>query len=215
MRGCNLRISASSALLALVLASAFGPSFLAVVAAASVDAHACSSLAVKTDRGDYKIGEAVDITVTFVSLLPGCVEPMIAHDYVVEIDVLNVSNQTVFSSSNVTARALMISEVWTPATAGEYTIIASAYFRLLGDESMAEMLESSATIRVHDIAQQVPEFALVTISVLGIGVATLSLLVRARRKGFTRSQVGTRFEALTANPCIQTLCDMIAVKMPE
>jgi hypothetical protein len=197
------------------LASAFGPSFPAVAAAASINGHLCSSLVVRTDRGNYDIGEVVNITVTFVSLLPGCVEPMIAHDYVVKIDVLNVSNQTVFSSSNVTARALMISEVWTPESAGEYTIIASAYFRLLGDESMAKMLESSATICVHDIAQQIPEFGLLTVGVLGIGVAALSLLIRERRKRFTRSELVTGFEASTVNPCIQTLCDMILVKMLE
>jgi hypothetical protein len=170
------------------LALSFGSSFPAVAAAASADVHACSSLVVKTDRADYDIGEAVNITVTFVSLLPGCVEPMIAHDYVVKVDVLNVLNQTVFSSSNVTARALVISEVWTPEAAGEYTIVASAYFRLLGDESMVKTLESSATIRVHDIARQIPEFGLVTVGVLGIGVAAaLSLLVLGRRKRFTKS----------------------------
>jgi hypothetical protein len=187
------------------LASAFGSSFPALAAAASVDDHPCSSLVVKTDRWDYDIGEGVNITVTFVSLLPGCVEPMIAHDYVVKIDVLNVSNQTVLSSSNVTARALMISEVWTPERAGEYTIIASAYFRLLGDESMVKMLESSATIRAHDIAQQIPEFGSLTVDVLGIiGVAALSLLIRGRRKRSTSRELVTGFEASAANPCIQT-----------
>jgi len=145
-----LRQLTGSAFLTLILALAFGSIFPAN-AVAAVSAHPCSSLVVQTDSGDYAIGAPVKITVAFLSLLPGCMEPMIAHDYVVQIEVLSASNRTVYTSSHVTARALMISETWMPATAGVYTINASAYFRLLGDESiMTKTLESSATIRVHD-----------------------------------------------------------------
>jgi hypothetical protein len=152
------------------------------VRVASVDAHPCSSLVVQTDKRDYFIGEPVNITFTFIPLLPGCMEPMIAHDYFVQIEVLTVSNQTAYSSSNVTAGALTVSSIWIPTTAGEYAIIASAYFRLLSDESlMTKTLQASTTIRVHDPSQQIPEFGLMAIGVL-IVVAALGILFFNRRR---------------------------------
>ena len=176
--------STGPVIIALILASALGSLAAAVVA--PVDANPCSSLVVRTDKQDYSVGEAVNITVTFVSLLPGCVEPMIAHDYLVTIDVLTPSNQTVFSSSNATARELMVSELWMPATAGEYTVVASAYFRPLGDESiMSKTIESSTKIHVLNVTQQIPEFGLVATGVFGIGVVALSLMLLRRRQRFT------------------------------
>jgi hypothetical protein len=76
-------------------------------------------------------------------------------------------------------------------TAGEYTILASAYFRLLGDESiMTKTLESSITIDVHDATQQIPEFSLVATGMFGVGVV-LSLMLLRRRS--LASRVGSRF----------------------
>jgi len=180
-----MRSSTGPTILALVLASALGLLLPAAVVP-RVEAHPCSSLVVRTDKQDYDVGEAVNITVTFVSLLPGCVEPMIAHDYLVTIDVLTPSNQTVFSSSNATARELMVSELWMPATAGEYTVVASAYFRPLGDESiMSKTIESSTKIHVLNVTQQIPEFGLVATGMFGIGVVALSLMLLRRRQRFT------------------------------
>ena len=184
MRATKMPSSTGPVIIALILASALGSLAAAVVA--SVDANPCSSLVVRTDKQDYSVGEAVNITVTFVSLLPGCVEPMIAHDYLVTIDVLTPTNQTVFSSSNATARELMVSELWMPATAGEYTVVASAYFRPLGDESiMSKTIESSTKIHVLNVTQQIPEFGLVATGVFGIGVVALSLMLLRRRQRLT------------------------------
>jgi len=150
--------------------------------AASPNGQACSSLVVQTDKRDYAIGEPVNITVSFVSLLPGCMQPMIAHDYVIQIQVLNASNQTAYSSTNVTAGALRVSEIWAPTSAGGYTIIASAFFRLLGDDIMIRTLVASTKIDVHDLAQQTPEFKPVAIAIVVIAAATLSLFLLKRRK---------------------------------
>ena len=161
------------------MALAFATVFLGFAGAQSADNHPCSSLVVRTDKGDYAVGEPVTITVTFHPLLPGCAMPMIAHDYVVQIDVLNVSNQTLYSVSNLTGATLMVSETWIPTTAGEYTITASAYFRLLGEEFMTKMLEASTTIRTY-AAMQMPEFGLIAVGGLAFAVVALGLLFFGR-----------------------------------
>jgi hypothetical protein len=169
-------------MMALVLVSVFPT----LAGAASISVQACSSLVVQTDNGDYAIDEPVNITVTFLSLLPGCMEPMIAHDYIVQIQVLNASNQSTYSSTHVTAGALTVSEEWTPTTAGGYTIIASAFFRLLGDDVMMKTLEASTTIHVHDPAQPTPGFEFIAVSIVGIAAVTLSLFFLKRRKTSSR-----------------------------
>lgn len=172
-----MRILASSAFLALILAVALGTVFPAGTALTSP----CSSLVVQTNKHDYTIGEPVNITVNFLSHLPGCMIPMIARDYVVQIEVLNISNQTLYSASHVTAGTLMASDTWIPSTVGDYTITASAYFRLLGYQTKTN--EASTTIRVYDPAQQVPEFELVAFGVLGVAVVALGLLLLSRMRG--------------------------------
>lgn len=163
--------------------SLFAPTISGSVPASD---RACSSLVVKSDKDTYTIGESVGITVTFLPLLPGCVEPMIAHDYVIQIQVLNASNQTAYTSTNVTSGPLTIHEAWTPTATGGYTIIASAFFRLLGDESMVKSLEASTTINVHDPTQPTPGFEFVAIGVVGLAAVTLTLFFLKRRKGSSR-----------------------------
>jgi hypothetical protein len=128
----------------------------------------------------------VNITVTFLPLLPGCMEPMIAHDYVILIQVLNASNQTAYTSTNVTSSPLTIHEAWTPTATGDYTIIASAFFRLQGNESMMKPLQASTTIRVHDATQPTPRFEFVAIGVVGLAAVTLSLFFLKHRKTSSR-----------------------------
>ncbi len=169
-------------MMALVLASVFP----VLAGAASINVRACSSLIVQTDRDDYAVGERVNITVTFLPLLPGCMQPMIAHNYVIQIQVLNASNQTTYSSTHVTADALIVSEKWTPTTAGGYTIIASAFMRLLGNDAMTKTLGASTTIHVHDPAQPTPGFELIVIGVVGIAAVALSLFFLKRRRTSSR-----------------------------
>lgn len=171
-----------SAFLGLTLALVLVSVFPTLAGSASINVQACSSLVVQTDKGDYAIGESVNITVTFLSLLPGCMESMIAHDYVLQIQVLNASNQTAYSFTHVTAGALIVSEEWTPTTAGGYSIIATAYFRLLGEDVMMKALGASTTIQVHDPTQPTTGFEFVAIGIVVIAAAALSLSFLKRRK---------------------------------
>jgi hypothetical protein len=166
----------------LVLVSVFP-----TLASAATKVQACSSLVVRTDKGDYGIGEPVNITVTFLSWLPGCMVPQVAHDYVIQIQVVNTSNQTVYSSTHVAAGALTVSEEWRPTALGGYTIIASAFFRLLGDDVMMKTLEASTTIHVHDPVQSIAEFQFVAIGAVGIAAVALSLFFLKRRKASSRN----------------------------
>jgi hypothetical protein len=169
-------------MMALVLVSVFPT----LAGAASIKVQACSSLVVQTDKGDYAIGEPVNISVRFLSHLPGCMEPMVAHDYVIQIQVLNASNQTAYSSTYVTPSALTASEKWTSTTVGYYTIIASAFFRLAGDDVMMKTLEASTTIHVHDPSQPTAGFEFVAIGVVGIAAIALSLFFLKGRKTSSR-----------------------------
>ncbi|MGA8903873.1 MAG: hypothetical protein WB661_02560 [Candidatus Bathyarchaeia archaeon] len=171
-----------SALFELILALVLVSFLPAISGTVSDNVRACSSLIVQTDMNDYAVGEPVNITVTFLSLLPGCMQPMIAHDYVVQIQVLNASNQTAYSSTHVTAGALIVSEKWTPTSVGDYTIIASAFFRLLGNDVMTKTLGASTTIHVHDPAHPTPGFEFIAIGVVGITAVALSLFFLKRRK---------------------------------
>jgi len=177
-----LRQIVRSALFGLILALVLVSFLPAISGTVSDNVRACSSLIVQTDKNDYAVGEPVNITVTFLSLLPGCMEPMIAHNYVIQIQVLNASNQTAYSSTRVTAGALIVSEKWTPTIVGDYTIIASAFFRLLGNDVMTKTLGASTTINVHDPAQPTPGYELIAIGVIVIAAAALSLLFLKRRK---------------------------------
>jgi MYXO-CTERM domain-containing protein len=144
-------------------------------------------LVVRTDKTDYAVGETVNITVSFVSLIPGCVLPMIVDDYLVKVEVLNVANQTLYSSSHTTARSLNMSEPWTPTMAGEDTIVVSAYFRLPSDESvMWEILETSTEIHVHEPVQTTPAYDKAAAGALGVVVVVGLLFLRRRKKDYQR-----------------------------
>jgi len=130
-----------------------GATMLILASSASeANAQACSSLTVQTDRGSYVVGDSVEITINFTPLLPGCVGVMIAHDYVVKTQILNDANQTVSAWSNETVGPLTVHKIWTPVVKGNYTIQASAWFRLSGDEAMTQQLQTATTIHVQDAA---------------------------------------------------------------
>jgi hypothetical protein len=76
------------------------------------------------------VGERVKITVTYIPLLPGCVGVMIAHDYVVKIEILNEADQETFASTNSTVGSLMVHGNSIPAETENYTIEASSWLRL-------------------------------------------------------------------------------------
>jgi hypothetical protein len=153
------------------------------IGAAPDSGQACSSLIIQTGTDNYVIGEPVNITVIFAPLLPGCVEPMIAHEYVVQIQVLNASNQTLYSSTNVTAAALTIHKTWTPTTPGDYLIKASSWFSSLGNDFMTKQMETSTTIHVQDpVRYTMPRLELGVIGLVAILAVGVALLKRAREK---------------------------------
>jgi hypothetical protein len=155
----------------------------------SANGQACSSLVIQTDTDNYTIGEPVKITVTFSPLLPGCVEPMIAHDYVIQILVLSALNQTVYSSTNATAGTLTLHETWTPTTTGDYLIQASSWFRLLGNDFMTKEMEASTTIHVHDpVESTMLTLELGVIGLIGTFAVTIGIvfLMRVRKKPSSR-----------------------------
>jgi hypothetical protein len=139
----------------------------------------CSSLVVRTDKDAYTTGQVVNVSVDYVHLLPGCFEFMIAHDYVIKVEILNSSNMTEYSHSNATAGNLVMHLSWKAAQEGEYTVKASSWLRLAGDESTVKQLEDSVVIRVQDPTEGTtvlaPEFDLATVGALTIVAVTLVL----------------------------------------
>jgi len=148
-----------------------------IAGSVSVNDRACGSLVIQPDRGTYTLGESVNITVNFAPLLPGCAELMIAHDYVIKIQILNSSNNEQYSSTHVTTGPLTIHEVWTPVEKGNYTIKASSWLRLAGGNSLVKGLEASRTILVQDPGQSMmPETIPIALGVIGVLAVTLAYL---------------------------------------
>ena len=121
----------------------------AIAASSSVSDLACSSLVLETDKDSYLVGESVNITVHFSPILPGCLEPMIAHDYVLTIQILNDAHNVVYSSSNATPVGIVFHESWIPVARGEYTLNATSWWRLMGDDLMMKQLETLRIIHVQ------------------------------------------------------------------
>lgn len=137
---------------------------------------ACSSLKVQTDKESYTVSETVVITVDFNALLPGCVEPMIAHNYVITIQVLNSENSVVISYNRTTSGGAVITETWTPTVPGDYSVNATSWFRLLGNDFMTKTLQASKLIHVEDSAQSTMQGWLAPASV-AILVASLGFWI--------------------------------------
>jgi len=147
----------------------------------------CSSLVVRTDKQAYTTGETVNVSIDYVHLLPGCFEIMIAHDYVIKVEIMNSQNTTEYSYSNATAGNLVMHLPWKPAEKGDYTVEASSWMRLAGNESMVKHLEDSIAIRVQDPpagATLLTEFDSTTVGALAIFAVTivLTLMRHGRRR---------------------------------
>jgi len=153
-----------------------------VYGSVSVNDHPCSSLAVQSDKDTYRIGESVNVTVSYAPVLPGCVEFMIAHDYVITIQILNGSNSVEYSSNHTTTGALTIHDQWTPLATGDFTINATSWFRLLGGDSMMKQMEASKLIHVQaPPLTPIPTVGLAAALVV-IGGAALAVYLNQRRK---------------------------------
>jgi hypothetical protein len=117
---CYASAGLTAAIIVMALVVSVGGSF-------STRDKQCSSLVVRTDKDAYTTGETVNISVDYVPLLPGCFEFMIAHDYVIKVEILNSLNMTEYSYSNATLGNLVMHLSWKPAGEGEYTVKASSW----------------------------------------------------------------------------------------
>jgi len=152
-------------------------------AAAAANNRACSSLTVQTDKDSYMVSDPVVITINFVALLPGCVEPMIAHDYVIMIQVFNSKNYVVGSFNRTTSGTIIITESWTAIASGDYSVNATAWFRLAGDDLMTKTLQTSKQIHVQDSAQSTMQGWIGAVIVILIASPVFWIFKRNKAKG--------------------------------
>jgi len=145
--------------------------------------HPCSSLIIQTDKESYTLGEPVVITINFAALLPGCVESMIVHSYLLTIQVFNSSNHEMYSSNHTTPGTTKIAESWTPMAIGDYSINATSWVTFPGNDLMTRQLQAYKLIQVQDPEQWLT-FG-VTGIVAALAVAASYLTIRHRRRGHT------------------------------
>jgi len=144
-------------------------------------AQACSSLTVQSDKDTYTLGEPVIIAVTFHATLPSCAEPMFVHGYLLTIQVFNATNSEVYSWNQSVPASVNITESWTPTVVGDYSINATSWVTILGNEVMMKGLEASKLIQVQDTKQSATEwFPLAAIAIMA--VAGVYLTLRHKRR---------------------------------
>ena len=139
----------------------------AVFGSVPFENHQCSLLVLRSDKDAYSVGESVNITVSYSPVLLGCVESMIAHDYVIKIQILNSRGNEEYSSTHVTTGNLTTHETWVPAKEDNYTILASSWLRLAGGQSMVKELEASKMIQVEGASESL------TPPSIGLGVIVI------------------------------------------
>ena len=144
-------------------------------------AQACSSLAVQSDKDAYTLGQVVIIAVTFRATLPSCAEPMLVQGYLLTIQVFNATNNEVYSWSHTTPASVNITESWTPTSVGDYSINATSWVTVLGNEVMMKGLEASKLIRVQDTIQSAATESLTLAAIAIISVAAGYLTLRHKR----------------------------------
>ena len=149
---------------------------------AAANDRACSSLTVQTDKDSYMVSDPVVITINFVALLPGCVEPMIAHDYVIMIQVFNSENHVAGSFNRTTSGTIIITESWTATASGDYSVNATTWFRLVGNDLMMKTLQASKQIHVQDSAQSTMQGWIVALIVILIASPVFWIFKRNKAK---------------------------------
>jgi hypothetical protein len=139
----------------------------------------CSSLQVQTNGDEYSVGQLVNITVKFVHLLPGCAEFMIAHDYVVQTQILG-NGGPVFSRSNATASDATLQYNWVPTQEGNYTVNVIVWLRFAGSDLLTKQLEASKTIVVEDSTTGLGEQYYIPVGLLLALLAVVAFMSRKR-----------------------------------
>jgi len=143
--------------------------------------QACSSLTVQSDRDTYTTGDPVAITVSFHALLPGCMQPMFVHGYVLTIQIFNATNGEVYSWNHTIPGSVTINESWTATTAGAYSINATTWLTIPGNDLMTKGLEANKVIQVQD-PQQLTAIELTLGALATLAVAGGYLILRRSRK---------------------------------
>ena len=144
-------------------------------------AQACSSLTVQSDKDTYTLGQPVIIAVTFHVTLPSCMQPMFAHGYLLTIQVFNAANSEVYSWNHTAPGSVNITESWTPTTIGDYSINATSWLTLPGNDLVTKGLEASKLIQVQDSTQSTTQVWLAA-GVITVLAVTLGYLFKRRKK---------------------------------
>jgi len=145
--------------------------------------RACSSLTVQSDKDTYMLGQPVIIAVTFHGTLPGCAEPMFVLDYLLTIQVFNATKSEVYSWNHTVPPSANITESWTPTAVGDYSINATSWITIPGNEVMTKGPEASKLIHVQDTEQfaSTESFTLAPIAIMAIAAGYLTLRHKRRR----------------------------------
>jgi hypothetical protein len=145
-------------------------------------ARACSSLAVQSDKDTYTLGQPVIIAVIFHATVPSCAEPMFVHGYLLTIQVFNAMNGEVYSWNHTVPASVNITESWTPTAVGDYSINATSWITIPGNEVMMKGLEASKLIQVQDTEHSAAteSFTLAAIAIVAAAAGYLTLRHKRR-----------------------------------
>jgi len=157
-----------------------------VSAAMQPTAQACSSLTVQSDKDTYTLGQPVIIAVTFHATLPSCVAPMFVHGYVLTIQVFNAANDEVYSWNHTVPGFVNVTESWTPTSVGDYSINATSYLTIPGNDLMTRGLQAYKVIHVQDPERSMTIEAL-TLSVIAIVAVAAGYFVFRRKNRTSKS----------------------------
>jgi hypothetical protein len=144
--------------------------------------QACSSLTVQSDKDAYKLGQPVIIAVTFHATLPSCAEPMFVHGYLLTIQVFNATNSEVYSWNHTVPASVNITESWTPTTIGVYSINATSWVTIPGNEVMMKGLQASKLIDVKDTKEPAATESFTLAAIAIVAVAAGYVTTRRKRR---------------------------------
>jgi hypothetical protein len=113
----------------------------------------------------------------------------VAWEVVATNQVFNATNSEVYSWDHTVPASVNITESWTPTAVGDYSINATSWLTIPGNEVMMKGLEASKLIHVQDTEQSAATgpFTLVAIAIVAVAAGYLTL--RHKRGGSKPSPV--------------------------
>ncbi|MEM3060953.1 MAG: hypothetical protein QW265_00925, partial [Candidatus Bathyarchaeia archaeon] len=135
----------------------------------------CRSIKVNTNKAQYDLGEAVEINIHYVHLLPGCAEIQVLHYHEIRLEILDEDGNEVYNWAHRTQEDFYETIFWTPKKQGVYTITASSWWN-------GEKLEVSDEASVQVVSPKHPEPSIEPIDpfrwiLYGAILATVCILV--------------------------------------